>query len=87
MGVRHQLMGDFFARERFDQRAHMRRVSGPRVDHGHLAFADDVGAGAVQSEGARVARDESAHAGDHGLQNAVLEVQIAAECRRVGHDR
>src|SRR5690349_25033911 len=56
-----------------------------RVDDGDFAVADDIGAGALEGEGAWIARD---HAADERAQRgdgAVLDLEIAAEGNLNGH--
>lgn len=60
MGVRHEDMGDGFALERALQRVDVLRKVGAGIDQRHLAAANDVGARALEGEGARIARDDPA---------------------------
>ena len=66
-------------RERLEQRLDMLGEVGAGIDHRDLAVADDVGAGALEGEGAGVARDDAADQRRQRLGDAVLEGEVAAE--------
>jgi hypothetical protein len=78
--VRHGLAG-----ERFEQRFHMRGDCRAGIDDGDAVPADDVGAGALEGEGARVARDDAADERAQRGDGAVLDLEIAAEGNLNGH--
>ena len=71
------------------ERFHMSRDVGPRIDDRDPAPADDVGAGAVQGEGARIARHDPPHGNRARWRDevdpAVLELELAPERYFDGH--
>lgn len=60
MGVRYEDVGDGLAVECVRQRVDVLREVGARIDHGHLAAADNVGARTFEGEGARIACEDAA---------------------------
>ncbi|CAB5003109.1 unannotated protein [freshwater metagenome] len=83
VGVRDEDRDDLLAAECAQQCLHVRRVSRPGVDDRNLAPADDVGAGAVERERARVVRE---HASDMG-RHRVGEARHSCELPDVGYHR
>ena len=59
MGVGDEDMGDGVAAERRHQGVEMAVDHRPGIDHGHLAVADDIGAGAVKGESAGIGRHDA----------------------------
>ena len=79
MGVGYQDMRHRLTLQRVQQRRHVLFVQWAGVDHCDLAAADDVGAGALEGEGAGILRHDPA---DHRRQDrnaAVGEIQFAIE--------
>jgi len=66
-------MADRLAGERREQRVDMIRQRRPRIDDGDAAAPDDIRAGALEGEGARIARDDAADQRRQRLGDAVLE--------------
>ncbi len=79
MRMGYQDMGHLLAGETREQCGDMLVEIGAGVDDGDLALADDIGAGALEGERARVARDDAADAGRHRFEPAILERHVAAE--------
>ena len=85
VGMGDQDVADRFAVERSDKGVEMRFVERPRVDHGHVSPADDVGACAGEGEGARVVGDHSPQQGRDLGDLAILEVDFAFERNVAAH--
>ncbi len=77
VGVGDKDMGDGLAPHRLQQRIHMLGQVRAGIDHGYLPTPDDVSAGAMKGEGARIARDHAAQQRRQFIDAAVLEVEFA----------
>src|SRR4030095_14961925 len=69
-------VGDPFARYRPDERVCVRGVAGPRVDDRDVAVADDVGAGSLERELARVVGDHATDPGRDAITAPVFDVDV-----------
>ena len=78
MGVGDEDMGDPLVGEARQQCRDMLFELGAGIDHRDLALADDIGAGALEGERARIARDDAADPRRHPLEPAVFEREFAA---------
>src|SRR6185312_11459669 len=78
--VRHRL-----GAERGEQRVDMRGDVGPGIDDGDPALPDDISAGALEGERARIARDDAADERRQRRDCAIIDVDVAAERDLGGH--
>ncbi len=86
MGMGDQDVGHHLALQRRHQRSDMRPVKRARVDDRDFPLADDIGAGAVKGEGARVLGD---HPADHRaqlLRHAIFKFQVSFKRDFYCHD-
>ena len=77
--VRDDHVRDGFSRGGGQQRLDVRFVRRAGIDNGHGAAANDVGAGAVERERARVLGDDAPNAGRHFGDLSVAKVERALE--------
>jgi hypothetical protein len=87
MGMGDQDMADVLPGEAGQQRRDMLGQIGARIDHRHLAMADDIGSGAEEGEGAGVMGDDAPDQGGDGLQPAVIGGEIPVVQQRIGRSR
>ena len=85
MRVRDENMRYRLAGERLQEGIHMRGDRRARIDDGGAAATDDIGAGALESERAGIARDNAADERAQRGDGAVLDLEIAAEGNLNGH--
>src|SRR6266852_1623032 len=83
--VRDQDVRDRLAAQCAEQRLDMPGNLRPRVDDRDLAMSDDVGARALEGEGAGVARDDAADERRHRRCDAVVDIDVTAKGNLGGH--
>src|SRR5579875_3247824 len=87
MGVGDEDVRDALVAEPGEQSLDMLGKIGAGIDHGDRAFADDIGAGALERERARVPRNDAAQPGRDALEPAVGDGKIAMQRKIGGHVR
>ena len=89
MAVGDENMADALAARGRSDRGEMIGVGGTRIDHGHLAGADQIGIGAEKRVRAGIIGHDATHAGRDLLGHAVIDVNatIEGKLRRHGLGR
>ena len=77
MGMGDDQRLDRLVAQRMKHRVDMFSDIGTRIDDGYLAVADDIGAGAMKGERARIARDDPPDIRRYRLQHRIFEGQVA----------
>ena len=85
MSVRHEDMRHRLAAHGVQHGIDVVLLIGAGIDDRHLAMTDEVGAGALESERARVVGDDAADQRCHLHRRAVVELEVSDE-RNAGHE-
>ncbi|MNE06328.1 hypothetical protein D3C80_989130 [compost metagenome] len=81
VGVADEDMGDFTALQRRHQRLKMRLILRAGIDDGDGTVADDIGVGAMESEGRRIVDGEALDQRGDRNRLAISRLKIEIECR------